>query len=455
MIRFLLGKKKKTIYIAIEIKPRELNSQILLAYAASKLGYRVYIGTFQKIAKLIIQKNQKAGIYHYKGIEKLDQLRLKLNVTTRLDQEIGPALKFVDDIVKKRLSHPFNALFDSYYTIGSEVTVLAKKYLSKTNVKIVETGWPRIDLWRKEFSSIYKKEIASNQSKYGKYILFSSDFGFVNPDRIKIYEQQLKNVEPQLRSLVLENAKKSYEEYKLFLSWLEEFDSIIGFPTLVVRPHPAEDKNVWENDLKTFKNVHCVYDGEVSSWIYGSIAVLHRGCTSGLQAYFASVPVGYLVIDQNNKFDTLPCLVSKHLYSVKDVSEWAKNFRIAKADHELTSQHNKIFNKKIKQTENLAVDEILADFESYDVNPERRLSLTLFRIWIGGFWIIVRRIFKSIIKRKWNKKLFRIYPHDIDKLQNGINYREVRKFLKVLDNHKEIIVRPTILKNLVVISQKD
>ena len=50
-------KKKKHIYIPIEILVREINPKILFAYHAALNNYRVYLGTKSGIDKIIKKKN--------------------------------------------------------------------------------------------------------------------------------------------------------------------------------------------------------------------------------------------------------------------------------------------------------------------------------------------------------------------------------------------------------------
>ena len=44
---------KKTIYISIEIKVREFISKLLFSYFAIQNGYRVYLGSREKIIHLV------------------------------------------------------------------------------------------------------------------------------------------------------------------------------------------------------------------------------------------------------------------------------------------------------------------------------------------------------------------------------------------------------------------
>tara|TARA_B100001971_G_C17810703_1_gene343907 strand:- start:301 stop:555 length:255 start_codon:yes stop_codon:yes gene_type:complete len=58
---------KKIVFISIEVKSRELNSQLLLTYYLIKKNYKIYIGSVNSIIYLLKKIKSKSGIYLYKG----------------------------------------------------------------------------------------------------------------------------------------------------------------------------------------------------------------------------------------------------------------------------------------------------------------------------------------------------------------------------------------------------
>ena len=51
--------KKKTIYIVVELKVREMIAKLLFSYFAILRGYRVYLGSRESIIDLINNKKEK------------------------------------------------------------------------------------------------------------------------------------------------------------------------------------------------------------------------------------------------------------------------------------------------------------------------------------------------------------------------------------------------------------
>jgi hypothetical protein len=66
----------------------------------------------------------------------------------------------------------------------------------------------------------------------------------------------------------------------------------VAEPTLriVVRPHPVEIEEGWRVLIGDFPNVVVTREGPVSPWIRGAKALIHNGCTSGLEAAISGVP---------------------------------------------------------------------------------------------------------------------------------------------------------------------
>ncbi len=66
-----------------------------------------------------------------------------------------------------------------------------------------------------------------------------------------------------------------------------------GLPdiTFVLRPHPVERNDVWKRLIGNYPNIVVTNDGGVGSWIRQSLALIHNGCTTAMEAVKADVPV--------------------------------------------------------------------------------------------------------------------------------------------------------------------
>ncbi len=61
--------------------------------------------------------------------------------------------------------------------------------------------------------------------------------------------------------------------------------------TFVIRPHPSEDHGEWLRVAEGRANVTVTNEGPAIPWLLGAEAVIHNGCTTGLEAYLLGRPV--------------------------------------------------------------------------------------------------------------------------------------------------------------------
>jgi surface carbohydrate biosynthesis protein len=149
------------IYISIEIKRRELSSRMLLALESAIRGHDVYIGDLEPYLK---RNLLKPGIVHFKSlppikrrVNELSKLKKKNFICTSQDEESGHINDNPKEYVKSRYGKKTIQLIDSIFTWGKFDFNNLKKTYPKFKSKFVNTGNPRIDFWRKDFSNFYKK----------------------------------------------------------------------------------------------------------------------------------------------------------------------------------------------------------------------------------------------------------------------------------------------------------
>jgi hypothetical protein len=60
---------------------------------------------------------------------------------------------------------------------------------------------------------------------------------------------------------------------------------------LVIRPHPSEDHGAWRALAAGHGNITITNENAVAPWLLAAEAVIHNGCTTGLEAYLLGRPV--------------------------------------------------------------------------------------------------------------------------------------------------------------------
>ena len=138
-----------------------------------------------------------------------------------------------------------------------------------------------------------------------------------------------------------------------------------AFPQLniVVRPHPTERHDVYNEIAAGCARVHVTNQGNVVPWILATRAVLHNGCTTGIEAFVMGVPaISYRAsISEtiDNGFYRLPHAVSDQCFNFDQLQDMLNNMlagkrvsadghkRQAVVDHYLASQSGPLASERM------------------------------------------------------------------------------------------------------------
>ncbi len=95
--------------------------------------------------------------------------------------------------------------------------------------------------------------------------------------------------------------------------------------TIIVRPHPTENQQVYKDIARNCQRVRVTNEGNVVPWLMATDVVIHNGCTTGVEAYMMGVPaISYRAqIDETYDmgFYRLPNLISHQCFDVDQLQE--------------------------------------------------------------------------------------------------------------------------------------
>jgi surface carbohydrate biosynthesis protein len=445
--------KKKNLYLALEFKHREFSSKILLAFYAAKAGFRVYIGSSQSIFRLIKFKEQKEGIFFFKGglePERLTHVKKKCDQFVILDEELGTEKKNYAKVARARIWPGTEKLIDRYYVIGKYGYETSCKVFSEMQNAIKCTGWPRVDLWKKENQFLFKKETDSIKKKYGNFILFSSDFGYISTEFINSIIKEYKNSNWESARdefpIIEKRARETFKEFNKFYKILKDYDKIEGLPLIIIRPHPAEDIDTWFKLSKELKNIKVVYEGEITPWINASSGVLHRGCAAAIQAHMRGLPVGHFV-SENEKLTETPYKISQHLFTLDDIVQFCE-IAIRNKDTKSIEYHSEFKEMIYVDSHKSASKLIVEDLSKLESNKELNFKMS-FRNIIIDFFISLKLLIINFILYILRGRQLAIVSQS-RKIPGGINSHEVEYFLNLLDNNQKFKIKK-VLKDCIEI----
>ena len=156
---------------------------------------------------------------------------------------------------------------------------------------IYQTGNGRIDLLRPELRGLYAERTAELKKRYGDFILINTNFGAINHffGNLSVSVSE-GDKEPVTRAHDNGYILHRQNLFHAFVKLMPELAKAFPKLKIVLRPHPGESPEAWRDIVKGSPNVEINMEGSVVPWILASKALVHNGCTTGLEAYVLGQP---------------------------------------------------------------------------------------------------------------------------------------------------------------------
>jgi surface carbohydrate biosynthesis protein len=329
---------KGTLIIPVENQVRELDPKLLLAYVAAKRGFSCILG-FRREMHFHIS-SFPSGIYLSKSMTAASDLMFQ--IMRKLGHEIvawdEEALVHLppDTYFSRRLSPVAMAFVSHLLAWGQDNAELWQQYPHLPGgAEIHVTGNPRNDMLRPEIRHYYEKTVGELRKRYGDFILINTNFNHVNAFYPGLNLFVPKN-KPGGESRPGRAAKGMSREYAEGLrdhkqAIFEKFQQIIPavekeFPkyNFVVRPHPTENQEIYHQIAAGCERVVVTNEGNVVPWLMAAKALIHNGCTTGVEAYVMGVPAISYRATVNENYDygfyRLPNLLSHQCFDFEELS---------------------------------------------------------------------------------------------------------------------------------------
>lgn len=330
---------KPTLIIPVENQVRELDPKLLLACVAARRGFPCVIGSRRDVELDI--DGYPRGIFLSKSMTVRSLLMFQ--ITQKLGHEVvtwdEEALVHLppEMYYSRRLDPRAMRYISHLFAWGEDNAALWRSYPHlPRNLPIHVTGNPRSDLLRPEIRRFYEPEAESLRADHGAFILVNTNFNHVNAffPKLNLFEpERRKGERPRFgrgaRGMTREFAEALRDHKQaIFESFLEMIPALAAtFPEhrVVVRPHPTEKHDVYRALSERHENVKVTNEGNVVPWLMAARALVHNGCTTGVEAYALRVPaISYRPriderIDQG--FYSLPNGLSHQCFTLPDVQE--------------------------------------------------------------------------------------------------------------------------------------
>jgi surface carbohydrate biosynthesis protein len=158
------------------------------------------------------------------------------------------------------------------------------------------TGHPRFDLYKPTYRSYFEESVHKLRDEFGDFILVNSNAAAAQPalgfDDLFSSRNDYLVEDPSARtrgvSLWAHDTRRLSHVMELCTRLSVEFPD----RRIVIRPHPAEDTRLYDAMFGEVNNVVVAPDrGPVNPWLLACTALIHTGCTTGIEAHMAGTRV--------------------------------------------------------------------------------------------------------------------------------------------------------------------
>jgi surface carbohydrate biosynthesis protein len=459
---------KKILYLPIETIAREFNARMLLTHEALSRGYRVVIGEKHNVYKAA--EILKSGVYFYKSHAANNFPKEKSSGSydfkfVSLDEE---GLVFVDDDEYLLNSKPYELdHLDMVFTWGSHQRDVLVEENPKLKDKTIPVGNPRFDLLRPELRVLYESESRRICGRWGKYILINTNFVPGNFSRLygcsylESREHQFLNIigrVPAEEERDFIRAEAGYYE-KLFNQYVEMIKVISSeFPDIkfILRPHPSEDIINWKEALRCITNVDVIFKGNAADWILGALAVIHSGCTTGIESWLlGKIVIAYNQDDGEGVEPPLPNKFGLRIKNVKNLCSALEKIIDGRLEYKSNEEQIKIAKSFIESVDGdystvrfmNAIDNKfdIKRVEAGEISISDYYKLKKIENIIGAIKIRILKLlsrYQPFIKRVFGKKIYRLIYGYFDKYPGlfaqfkkfpGLRSGEIKDRLSIYD----------------------
>lgn len=364
--------------IPIEIRVREFHAKLLLSCVAAEAGFSVILGWAKQIQRYApylprgIVVERSAAVWKLKDFYRFK--RLGNRIVTWCEE--GLVTFDADVYVRYRIAQDVLGLTDKFFAWGPNQANMITSCIPNSDRKMAVTGNVRFDLLREPYRGLFDNKINEIKERYGSFILINTNFDLYN---------NVLGREAAINRLKKRNLIRNQEDEDFFWQWSDyageryhHFVAMVAylsgeFPqqTIVVRPHPSENVEKWQQETKSLANVQVVHDDNVVPWLVASEVVIHNNCTTGVEAYVAGTPVVAYRPVQSDKFDlSLSNEISKQVTSLPELQATLRD--ILANPHAFAHQQQtdpdtrKVLHQYVSNTENaFAADQILSILQQH------------------------------------------------------------------------------------------
>jgi hypothetical protein len=189
---------------------------------------------------------------------------------------------------------------------------------------------------RPELLPFYERHAEKLRQIHGNFILVNTNFNHVNaffPAQNLFQPVKNPGEESQFGKAAV-GMSREYAEglrdhkqgiFEAFQQMIPQLEKAFPAYSVVVRPHPTENQQVYQKIAARCSRVCVTNEGNVVPWLLAAKALIHNGCTTGVEAYIMQVPALSYRAQTNEYYDLgfyrLPNLISHQCFDLEQLRD--------------------------------------------------------------------------------------------------------------------------------------
>ena len=325
--------KRRTLYLPIETKCRELLGKTLLAAKAVDRGWRVFLGGIEMHDQMadgfapgmLIENNipdskavrlSRLKAHGYRIADLCEESVIYPNPKDYWTQKIGQRSLEATDVI---------------LATGAKSERDIRAHRPAAANKLVITGNPRFDTLMPRMRVVYDDDARDIRERYGRFLLVNANFPLANPYKTGTDVVATLQRVGKLATAAQVDWKRRQAAYKTrhmrgLQSLLVEVARARVFDRIILRPHPSENHGVWRT-WASGVNVEVQYEGTATAWMLAADMVLHPGCMTGIEALLLDRSVVSFVPEADSEFVNQADLISVKVANAGELLELVPTWR--------------------------------------------------------------------------------------------------------------------------------
>ncbi len=434
------------LLIPVENQVRELDPKLLLACIAARRGFSSIIGSRREMelsidsfpSAIYLSKSMTirsllffdiARRFGHKIVAWDEEALVHLPPKTYFSRRLNPlAIKYVSNL----------------FAWGRDNVELWRQYPHlPRNTPIHAIGNPRSDMLRSELRVFYEPNAEELRRIHGDFILVNTNFNHVNafgPD-MNLFKpggrlgkkaklgRSARGMSREYAQVLSDHKQAVFESFKQLIPSLEQ-----AFPDhrIVVRPHPTENHDVYHGIAASCRHVRVTNEGNIVPWLMATRALIHNGCTTGVEAYVMGVPAISYRASVNKEIDDgfyrLPNRLSYECFDFEELRATLHRILTGELGAPNTKERQALICQYLTEPDGpLACEQmvkILEDVSNHQGDSSRHARINGIERWILRKGLQLARQFKSSLPGTHNRPEFQRhrYPEiPVDEVRRRIS----------------------------------